>query len=319
MVLATACLLATTVAVAQETDATGRAERGEFITLGTIGGPMPNPARSQPANALVVGEAVYLVDAGDGAADQLAAAGLPLTSVRAVFLSHLHFDHIGGLFALLGLRAQVSAPGTLTVYGPPGTRALVDGLQAAMKPSLAAAYGLPGQTWTTAIAVEELHTGSRVALADLEVSVAENTHYSFPPESDEARRYKSLSLRFDLPARSIVYTGDTTASPAVEKLAAGADLLVSEIIDYDKVIAAIERQRPDLPAAELRHATEHLSKHHLSPEQVGELAGHADVKAVVITHQVPAVVPDDTQAEWLDGIRKSYSGKVFFAQDLDRY
>jgi ribonuclease BN (tRNA processing enzyme) len=77
-------------------------ERDTFITLGTHGGPLPNAKRSEPANALVVDRAVYLVDAGDGAADQLAKAGLSLQALRAVFISHLHFDHTGGLFAVLG-------------------------------------------------------------------------------------------------------------------------------------------------------------------------------------------------------------------------
>jgi ribonuclease BN (tRNA processing enzyme) len=69
----------------------------QFVTLGTGGGPVTRVKRSEPANAVVVGKAVYLFDAGDGAQRQLAAANLPLESVRAIFLSHHHIDHNGGL------------------------------------------------------------------------------------------------------------------------------------------------------------------------------------------------------------------------------
>ena len=53
----------------------------------------------------------------------------------------------------------------------------------------------------------------------------------FAPGSAEDRNYKSLSFRFDLPGRSIVYTGDTGPSAAVETLAKGADLLVSNFVE----------------------------------------------------------------------------------------
>ena len=63
----------------------------QFITLGTHGGPVSDRNRSQPANALVVGEAVYLVDAGDGAVQQLARAGAVAGgTARGVHQPHPH-------------------------------------------------------------------------------------------------------------------------------------------------------------------------------------------------------------------------------------
>ena len=92
-----------------------------FTTLGTNSGPIPNPERSEPANLLRFGDQVVLVDVGDGAPEQLVKAGVPLKAVTAVVISHLHFDHTGGLFAFLGLRYQAGIQGPLTIYGPPGT------------------------------------------------------------------------------------------------------------------------------------------------------------------------------------------------------
>src|SRR4030095_11309808 len=106
----------------------GPARASEFIILGTARGPNSEAARAQPANALMVGGQLYLIDAGDGAVAQLAKANLRLPAVHAVFLSHLHFDHTAGMLAVVGLRMQLETRGTLRVYGPAGTRAFIEGL-----------------------------------------------------------------------------------------------------------------------------------------------------------------------------------------------
>jgi ribonuclease BN (tRNA processing enzyme) len=152
----------------------------EFIVLGTASGPNSEAARAQPANALLVQGQVYLVDAGDGAVAQLAKAGLRLPAVRAVFLSHLHFDHTGGMLAVIGLRMQLEVPGTLRVFGPQGTRELVDGLLAASRPAMRAGYGIPGQGWSADIEVVELADGDSVSLTGFDVTVAEHSHLGMP-------------------------------------------------------------------------------------------------------------------------------------------
>ncbi len=113
-----------------------------FTTLGTGAGPRPDAHRAQPANLLTYGKLYILIDVGDGAAQQLAKAGVPLESVTTVFLSHLHFDHTGGLFAYLSRRFQLRAPGVATIYGPPGTKATVDALVAAIAPGVASAINI---------------------------------------------------------------------------------------------------------------------------------------------------------------------------------
>ena len=64
-----------------------------LVVLGSAGGPTPKPNRFPAAYALVVGDDVYLVDAGNGVAQQLARAGIGINRVRHVFVSHHHSDH----------------------------------------------------------------------------------------------------------------------------------------------------------------------------------------------------------------------------------
>lgn len=298
------------------------ADESAFITLGTQGGPIPNAVRSQPANALVLNSGVYLVDVGDGAAGQLAAARIRLQRVKGVFISHLHFDHTGGLAALLGLRFQVNAPGVLTVYGPPGAKELVDGLVASMKPGAEAGYGVPGEhnpNPAEMVSVVEIRDGAKMELEGFTVSAAENSHYSFPKGSEHDKRFDSLSFRFDLPQRSIVYTGDTGPSANVEKLAKGADLLVAEMIDLENTIAAVKRVNPNMPEKALTDMARHLSDHHLTPQQVGEMANRAGVKKVVVTHFVTGNSGASDTAPYAAAIGSVFKGPVAIADDLERF
>jgi ribonuclease BN (tRNA processing enzyme) len=293
-----------------------------WITLGTMGGPIASPTRSQPANLLIRGDSAYLVDCGDGAVEQIAKTRIRLQQVRAIMLSHLHFDHTGGLAAVLGLRFQTNVAEKLTIYGPPGTKQLVDGLLSSMQPAVDAGYGLadaPTAKPAASVVVVEIGDGAKLNLGDIAVTARQNTHYSFAEGSDADRRFKSLAFRFDAPGRSIVYTGDTGPSAAVEELAKGTDLLVSEMIDVQRTIANVRRNTPNAQGDALSGIEEHLSRHHLSPEQVGQLAARSRVKAVVITHLVAPMASARDLLGYVARIETAFQGGVIVANDLDEF
>jgi ribonuclease BN (tRNA processing enzyme) len=290
-----------------------------FVTLGTMAGPVANARRSQPANLLHNADQAILIDVGDGAAEQLAKVGVPLARIHDVLLSHLHFDHTGGLFALLGMRFQVAYPGNLTIYGPPGTRRLVDGLIAAMQPAAEAGAGFPGQARrvpANGIQVVELTDGSQWMIGNVKVSAATNSHYSFVAGSDDDAHYQSLSFRFELPGRSIVYTGDTGPSTNVEKLARGADILFSEVIDPEAAMADLQRVNPSAPPALLAMVRQHFIEQHLTADNVGLLAAVAGVKQLVLTHNGLGEGPTDRA---IAAIAAHFKGSIVVAKDLDSF
>ena len=291
----------------------------QFITLGTAGGPQANNQRAHPANALVVDDKVWLVDAGDGVASQLGKAGLGLAQVQGVILSHLHFDHTGGMLAVLGLRAQMAINGNFTVYGPPGTRRFVDGLVTAMEPAMQAGFGLQGQRWQSSLKVEEITDGSEFRIDGVEITTVENSHYQAAVDAQGQPGFVSLSFRFDAPGRSIVYTGDTGPSDAVTRLAADADLLVIEMMDGPAVLDNIRRVNPALSDNVLRGLDQHFTLHHLSPEQVAKLAAAASVKAVVVTHFMPGANSPEQAAHYRALMQPYYNGEITFASDNDRF
>lgn len=314
--LSIAFLLSASVCIAQSRSPDQQMV-SKFITLGTQGGPNVDPKRSQPANLLRVGQEPVVIDAGDGTAERLAQAGVNVSSVRTIFLSHLHLDHTAGMQALIGLRWMTNAPGMLTVYGPPGTDALVSGLLASMAPAQAAGFGYPGSSMPDAAAgirVVELRGDLPVLLPWGKIRAVRNSHYSFAHDTPEAEKNVSLSYRFELPDRVIVYTGDTGESDAVATLAKGADLLVSEVIDLDYFYAH-PPFAPGTPDAVRNGVMRHLEEHHLTPAQVGRIASAAHVAKVVLTH-LSGCEDQANPTRCISGVRAAYSGPVEQAEDL---
>lgn len=131
--------------------------------------------------------------------------------------------------------------------------------------------------------------------------------------------YEALSFRFDTPDRSIVYTGDTGPSEAVTELSQGADLLVSELIDLPAVMEQVHA-RPGMTEEKAAEVEKHLSDHHVTPTQIGEMAATAGVGAVVATHLVAGrdITPEQTQG-WAEEISAAYDGEVTIAEDLQKF
>lgn len=286
-----------------------------FTVLGTNSGPIPDPDRAQPANLLDVGGQRILIDAGDGAADGLGKVGVILGDVETVFISHLHFDHTGGLFAFLSQRYQMMSAKPVTIYGPPGTRRTVEGILDAMGPMTDRGTNVRERSPLApeeAVRVVELADRQQVTVGKVAVTVARNSHYDNTAGPGRNTETASYSYRFDAPGRSIVYTGDTGQSARVEELAKGVDLLVAEIMDVEEAVALLRRRRPDLPESALAQVEGHHRKQHLPPREVGLMAQRAGVGALVLTH----VGMTDARIEpALREIRAVYGGPVSFARD----
>ena len=91
------------------------------------GGPLASSGRAQPCTAVQAGDALYLVDNGVGGWNTLRGMQAPVTSLRAILITHLHSDHIAGV----GEAAEQSwingRTVPLTVIGPDGVDKLARG------------------------------------------------------------------------------------------------------------------------------------------------------------------------------------------------
>jgi ribonuclease BN (tRNA processing enzyme) len=298
--------------------ATAKVPSPRIVTLGTMAGPMANPDRAQPATLLQWPGGMILVDVGDGTVEQMARAGINSVPLESVVVTHIHADHVGGLFALLARRYQLMDP-PLTIYGPPGTHAMVEGLVAAMEPLRLTSPALPGaplRNPADSVKVVEFADGADLTIGGVRMRAVANTHYLSGSHAPDPAVAQSLSLRFELPGRSVVLTGDTGPSEALIKLARGADVLVCSILDLDAAVAAIKASRPSAPAAFFAAARSHFAQHHLSPEAAGQVAQAAGVKRVVFTHI--GITPARMKAAKAE-LTRSWRGPAVFARDLGAY
>ena len=274
----------------------------KLVLLGTAGGPTPKAKSSAPAQAIVVGDRVYLVDCGDGVARQLALAKLPIRQLRAVFITHQHSDHNAGygpLF-LLGWAANLNTP--VDAYGPPPLVDMTARLLEAYRYDIELRMADEGRSpLAPLIRPHEITSGGEVFRDDrLRVTAVLNEH---PPIKH------SFAYRFDTADRSIVISGDTVYSRNVIELAKGADVLVHEVVSRE----FWERADAPQPAAVVRH----ILASHTDTVEVGRVAAEAGVRTLVLSHYVPTEGPDaPTDDQWLAGVRKHFKGRVILGRDL---
>ena len=291
----------------------------QILLLGTRGGPVLSKRRSEPATLLMVDGRPYLIDCGIGTMRRMLDAGVPSQTVGTIFITHNHPDHALGLVDVLAndfLTVDFGVPGTLqefNIYGPPETPALVSAAYAYVRIpyEIFAAEPLGSNTLVNPFRAHAIgHDGLAYQDEKIRVTAAENSHYQLMPEKYHSSM-KSYSYRFETPYGAVVFTGDTGPSPAVEALAKGADVLISEVEDLD----AIENTGPGPVAKSGDLMMEHMHKEHLPMKAVGELASKAQVKALILCHFVGG--KDGTR--FAAGVRRYYAGPVFAGEDLARY
>lgn len=292
-----------------------------IVLLGTSAGPVARPGRSQPATALVVGDKTYLVDAGDNVSQQLTRVGLSGTDLDAIFITHLHFDHILGLGPLMAFSWMSAQDRTFPIYGPPGTQELVrrDQQALAIGVDIFKTQMPPRPALATLFPVHEvalLQPTTVYSDSLVKVTSVANSHYAtagLPPRS--YGKDLSLSYRFEVAGKSIVITGDTGPSPAVEAFASDCDILVSEIVDLPSITAEMAKIYGSADDPRIAALRLHMEAEHLTPQEVGQLAQKARARKLVVTHFATGRGADLSHIE--QQIRQYYPvGEIVMGQDL---
>ncbi|WP_272954633.1 MBL fold metallo-hydrolase [Kribbella sandramycini] len=169
------------------------------------------PDRPCSGYLLRAGGAEVLIDAGPGSLAELL-RHTTLDRLDAVWLSHLHLDHIGDLlnayYALAYGELPVRSP--LPVYGP-----------AELGSRLAGFFGLPDVApLSDVLDLRPLSDRHRVRVHNLELISRAVEHGC-----------DAYALRAEADGHSLVYSGDCAPCPSLDELAAGADLLLCEAND----------------------------------------------------------------------------------------
>ena len=275
----------------------------KLILLGTGGGPRPRKQSSAAAQVIVINGLAYVVDCGDGVARQLAYAGVPLSTLRHVFITHHHSDHNADYGNLIWLAWTAGLSTRVDTWGPPPLARMTKLFFEMNAAEIAVRVADEGRKPLEPLVHVHEHSSGGLVMQDENVKVTAAL-VKHPPV------VPAFAYRFDAADRSIVISGDTAPCDSLVELARGADVLVHEAM----MVQAVERMVARVPnAARLKQS---IMSHHTSAEEAGRIARDAGVKLLVLSHFVPPDDPTITDQMWLDAARTHFSGRVIVGKDL---
>jgi ribonuclease BN (tRNA processing enzyme) len=280
-----------------------QAKKTKLILLGTGGGPRPRKANSASAQVIVVNNAAYIVDCGDGVARQLVFANVPLATVGNIFLTHQHSDHNADYGNLIWLAWTAGLKTRVDTWGPPPLEKMTKLFFEMNAYDIDTRIANEGRVpLVPLVHVHELTEGGAV-MSDQNVKVTA-TLVDHPPV------VPAFAYRFDTADRSIVISGDTAPSENLVKLAKDADVLVHSVL----YVPAVDRLVARVPNAPALKAS--IIAHQTSVEEAGRAAQSAGVKTLVLSHLVPPDDPEVTDQMWIDAARVHFRGSIIVGRDL---
>lgn len=254
--------------------------------------------RFGPSILVEAGGELFMFDTGRGCLQRLQQLGHEYRDVRAVFLTHLHSDHIVGLpdFWLTGwIVSRAQRP--LTLFGPVGTVSMAHHLEEAFAYDRAIRVSDRPANSTAPhtnpagglIRATEIREGVVYKANGVTVTAVLVDHRPVTP---------AFGYRIDFAGHSVVLSGDTRFSENLLKWSTGVDLLVHEV--------AFRTGQTQANSAILAH--------HTMPDQAGELFARAKPKLAVYSHVI--VSRDISDDRLMQMTRATYNGPLVVGADL---
>ncbi|MDX2045072.1 MAG: MBL fold metallo-hydrolase [Acidobacteriota bacterium] len=307
------------VSAQQQADIAMLSDGQLHVVMCGTGSPLADATRASSCVAVVAGGEVVLIDVGPGSWRQVAVNRIPTAAVSAVLLTHFHSDHIGDLGEAVTQTWLAGRAKPLEVYGPPGVEKIVAGFAQAFSQDVE--YRIAHHTEAMLPRAAAVAVAREVKLkSDTEAAVVFERNglkvIAFKVEHDPVK--PAYGYRLDYKGRSVVISGDTAKSANLAKHAAGADLLIHDVLAKDVMTMAAgnaERSGDKRRAKLVRD----ILTYHASPTEAAEIANEAKVETLVFTHMVPPLNPPVTEQMFLRGIADIFKGKVVLAKDGLRF
>lgn len=196
----------------------------KLIVLGSCAGTEPMTNRQHTSLVIEAGGSIYWFDAGEGCSRTAHLMGVDLLRVRAIFISHPHMDHIGGLANLLwtirklAVRTKTNVTAGRIDLFYPELRSWEGMLQ--MLRYTEGNFSLP-------FALEAMRPCDGLVYEDENIRVI-GMHNGHMADSD-AGEHVSYSYRIETQEKSVVFSGDLRAYTEIEPLIGkGCDYLLME-------------------------------------------------------------------------------------------
>ena len=273
-------------------------DKGVAVQVLGSGGPEMRGRASASYLVWINGKARVLVDSGGGSALRFGESGARVGDIDVVLFSHFHSDHSADFPVLVKSSHFEENPRkrAMPVFGPGGT-SLVPSTAEFLAGFFNAKSGIyrylgdAGNEKTFEFEAHDvtLERAERAVIYDIEglrVSATPVIHARIP----------ALAFLIETQGKKIAFSGDGNGNNGnLQKLATGADLLVAHLAIDDSF---------------------HLGERtlHAPPAVIGEIAGEAGVKQLVLSHRRPETLGKEASLQAT--IAKSYKGPIAFAEDL---
>jgi ribonuclease Z len=272
----------------------------ELVLLGT-GCPQCDPERRGPSNLVRARGRAFLVDCGSGVTQRLVEAGTKGADLDALFLTHLHTDHLVDFYQLVISGWHQGRARPVRGFGPPGTKAFVEGTMALWAAERAQRISHEKRASTAAFEMDvtEIGAGTVWDEGGVRVTAVAVAH--------QPVRY-AFGFVFETDGHKIVFSGDTAYSKALIAAAHGCDALVHECF--------LHTEMPVVPGVRTAETVAAVASYHTPSDQVGRVAREAEARVLILNHFVPTRF--DRQL-LMDEVAGHFAGPVAIGEDLMRY
>lgn len=298
-------------------DALNELPDGLHIGLCGAGSPLPDDRRLGACTVVVAGKRLFVFDTGNGSARNLGRMGFVHGRIEAIFLTHFHSDHIDGLGELLMQRwVSTGNAAPVPLHGPPGVEKVVAGFMQAYEQDRhyrVAHHGeatVPSSGFGAMAQPFNLPPDGPVVLIkdrDLEISAFGVDHQPVHP---------AVGYRVTYKGRSVVLSGDTKKSAAVQREAAGVDLLVHEALS-PTMVGLLGQGAAAAGRLNVKKLMADIIDYHTTPEQAAEIARDAKVRYLLFSHIAPPLPLPGMAAAFLGDAPGIYDGPIRVGIDGD--
>ena len=278
------------------------------VTLTGTGIPNIAPGRAGAGVFVKHNDIVVQFDAGRATCNRLIEAGLKLADLDAVFITHIHSDHVFGLAELVlsrWIETQFDAVATpLPIFAPSG------GAARFVKRML--------EPYDEDTHIRREHTGSREVVLDAREFPASFTIAEIWASEDRAVVVEAVAVhhepvpdavayRVTTPDGFVVISGDTRVCQEVEDFSRNANVLVHEAF----------RRAPLEPFMENFPRINSILDYHSDSILLGGLAQRARVQTLMLTHLGPPPNNEADEKEFSNDIQTGgYTGNCLVGRDL---
>jgi ribonuclease BN (tRNA processing enzyme) len=273
---------------------------GEGIAVQVLGSGGPELQDKRASSSYLVwqdGQTRVLVDAGGGSGLRFGESGAKMSQLDVMLFTHFHVDHSADFPALIFSSWFEGRDRPLPVYGPEG-----DGEFPSTMDFVHSFFNSRNGIfrYLSFLLPPQRESGYELrphdVVGDPSVAAFRGEHLSAYAARVIHGSVPALAWRVEIGGKSIVFSGDTNGDAALVRLAKDADLFIAHHA-VPEGVTGVERQL------------------HMPPSVIGRIAQEANVKRLVLSHRMLRTLGHEERT--LSEIRKSFSGPVQFANDLD--